>query len=90
MPPPDHADAKINRLDAVLLDVMAQVEAVLRCSREIQRRVLRLRGGDGAISTAARRRMIHDVRAAAAEIEHHYSGGSEIVADLRSAAHDLE
>jgi hypothetical protein len=62
MPLPSDANRQSEVLDVQLLDVFAQIEALLRLGREIQREALRVRGVPAPITPSRRQaagRAIH-------------------------------
>ena len=73
-------DTRIAVLDTALLDAFAQVEALLRCGREIQRNIIKLRGGNDANSPAQRGAVIERLRTKAAEM---HEQGTEMVPLVR-------
>jgi len=81
---PDH---RLNQVDATLLDVIAQIEAMLRCGRALQKGVLRLR--IAAAARPGREKALRDVRLAAEQIERHYREAADVVRELRTAADAL-
>lgn len=49
-------------LDVELLDVFAQIEAMLRCGREVQREALRVRGLPDPVSASQRLEAARSIR----------------------------
>jgi hypothetical protein len=80
----------INELDVALLDVFAQAEAMLRCGREIQRNLIRLRDGNGPTGRAERSSILKKIDQAAAELHDESKTIVPLTRDIRQAARRLE
>jgi hypothetical protein len=83
-------EASINALDAALLDVFAQAEAMLRCGREIQRNLIKLRGGNGPSGLAERSSILKKIDQAASELHDESKAIVPLTHDIRQAARRLE
>jgi hypothetical protein len=77
-------------LDVQLLDVLAQVEAVLRNGREVQREALRVRGVPSPVSPKERRAAGTAVRQRVDQMDKDCNVLCGIVRDLSAAAKELE
>ena len=56
-------DARAALLDVELLDIMAQIECLLRNAREVQRQSLRVRGVPSAVTSGQRRQAADKIHA---------------------------
>jgi hypothetical protein len=86
----DTVEVEINTLDVALLDLFAQNEAILRCGRQIQRSIVTLRGGDGALSTSKRASAISRIQSAATAIHEHCTEMLSRAGDVAQAADKVE
>jgi hypothetical protein len=84
-------DQRINVMDFRLLDLFAQLEAIMRCARDVQRELIRLRerraaaeGVRAATVTTIRKRIITLSRESAA-LQSVVQGVAEVVDGLRAA-----
>ena len=83
-------DERTGELDVHVLDVLAQVEALLRGAREIQRQILRVRGVPRRRSTSQRRAAASAVRKTAQQMLEESRALSVILRDLRREADTLK
>jgi hypothetical protein len=83
-------DARTGELDVHVLDVLAQVEALLRGAREIQRQILRVRGVPRRRSASQRRAAAAAVRKTAQEMLEESRALSVVLRDLRREADTLK
>ena len=81
---------RLNALDVTLLDVFAQAEAMLRCVRDIQRHVLRLRAGEGTLVGGRRASIIEKMRSAASEMRKESSAMLRLISDISKGVDRLE
>jgi hypothetical protein len=77
-------------LDVQLLDVLAQVEAVLRHGREVQREALRVRGVPSPVNPQERRAAGTAVRQRVDQMDKECNVLCGVVRDLSVAAKELE
>jgi hypothetical protein len=75
-------DQQTGFVDVSVLDVLAQVEALLRDAREIQRRILRVRGVPQVQSASRRRTAASDVQKLAHSMSHAARVLSEMCKEL--------
>ena len=83
-------ESSINALDVALLDLFAETEAILRCGREIQRSIVTLRGGDGALSATKRGAVISKIQLAASAMHERCNEMVSRAVDLAHAANDVD
>jgi hypothetical protein len=83
-------DRQAEIVDVQLLDVLAQVESVLRHGREIQREALRVRGVPAPVSDRDRRSAGTAIRKRVDEMQTVCTTLCTVVDDLRSAVRELE
>ena len=83
-------DDRLNALDVTLLDVFAQAEAMLRCARDIQRHVLKLRSGEGSLAGAQRASIIEKMRSAASEALNESKAILPLIRDVVHSVDHLE
>ena len=81
---------RLNALDVTLLDVFAQAEALLRCARDIQRHVLKLRGATGMPAGGQRAAVIEKMRSAASEMRKESDAMRPLIRDISKGVDDLE
>jgi hypothetical protein len=84
------ADKQSELLDVELLDVFAQIEALLRCGREVQREALRVRGLPEPVSASQRLAAGRAIRRHLTEMKQQCGGLGDILGDLQDAAAELE
>jgi hypothetical protein len=84
------ADRKAELLDVQLLDVLAQIEAVLRHGREIQREALRVRGVPSPVNQSQRRAAGTAIRDRVDQMHRDCSTLCTVVEELRVGAQELE
>ena len=77
-------------VDVQLLDVLAQVEAVLRHGREIQREALRVRGVPAPVERAQRRDAAAAIRDRVDQLQADCTTLCRVVEELHAAAQQLE
>jgi hypothetical protein len=77
-------------VDVQLLDVLSQVEAVLRHGRELQREALRLRGVPSPVSSAERVAAVTSIRGRVDAMHGDCLTLCIVVQELRTSAQDLE
>jgi hypothetical protein len=77
-------------LDVELLDVFAQVEALLRCGREIQREALRVRGLPDPVSPAQRLAAGRLICSHLGDMSEQCRALGEVLRDLQDTAGELE
>jgi hypothetical protein len=87
--PPERAEGRLNALDVALLDVLAQAEAMMRYGREIQRKIVTLRGGDGALTQATRAAAVTKIRSAAARMKDECHATAPLLENVVMAASEL-
>jgi hypothetical protein len=85
--PADH-DSEV--LDVELLDVFAQIEALLRCGREVQREALRVRGVPVAVSVTERLAAGRAIRAYLNDMAGQCAALIDVIAELQETARQLE
>jgi uncharacterized protein YoaH (UPF0181 family) len=73
----------------LLLDVLAQIEALLRSGREVQRELLRVRGVPAPTSRERQRKAASRVQTLVAEMLADSRALADIVRDLRGTADRL-
>src|SRR3954471_25073157 len=83
-------DGRTGVLDVQVLDVLAQVEALLRHAREIQREVLEVRGVPEPRSAARRRAAASVVRKTARKMLDDSRGLLKVLRELGRAADTLK
>ena len=81
---------KLNRVDALLLDVIAQVEAIFGVVVRCKRPCCGSAGEQAPVSPTERRRVISQIQKAAEQITHHHGDAAGIVGELSAAAGALE
>jgi hypothetical protein len=77
-------------LDVELLDVFAQIEAMLRCGREVQRAALRVRGLPDPVSDSQRLEAARTIRVHLNNITEQCQALEEVLQDLHRTAVELE
>jgi len=77
-------------LDVQLLDVFAQIEALLRLAREIQREALRVRGLPGPVSASQRKAAGQLIRAHIGELSTECRTLGEVLNELDDTAAELD
>ena len=87
---PDKADRQAEILDVQLLDVFAQIEALMRLAREIQREALRLRGVPTQVSPAERYGAGQAIRRHLEHMGDEGRGLADVIKQLRKSAKTLE
>ena len=80
---------KIDVLDVRLLDLFAQVEAMLRYARDIQRYAIPLRGTSAPLSPRRRRALSAKIRAAVRRINRESNVLKSVVEQVLAAVNDL-
>jgi hypothetical protein len=83
-------DERTGVLDVHVLDVLSQVEALLRGAREIQQQILRVRGVPRQRSAQQRRAAAAAVRKTAQEMLEESRALSRVLEDLRQEADTLK
>jgi hypothetical protein len=83
-------DQRTGVLDVHVLDVLAQVEALLRDAREIQRQILRVRGVPRPPTAAQRRAAAKVVRKTAQQMLEESRGLSAVLRELQREAETLK
>src|SRR5687768_11710091 len=78
------ADKQSELLDVELLDVFAQIEALLRCGREVQREALRVRGLPEPVSASQRLAAGRAIRRHLTEMKQQCGGLGDILGDRKS------
>jgi hypothetical protein len=84
------AERQAEFVDVQLLDVLAQVEAVLRHGREIQREALRVRGVPSRLDRSQRYASGTTIRDRAEQMQTDCVTLCKVVEDLRTGAQELE
>ena len=79
----------IDILDVRLLDLFAEVEALLRHGRTAQREAIKLRGTSAPLSPRERRALITRIRTAVRHIEREYDELRSVVREVADAADAL-
>ena len=82
-------DQRTGALDVQVLDVLAQVESMLRGARDIQRHILRVRGVPRAASLAQRRAAAIAVRKAVDKMMQDSRALSDVLDDLQRTSEML-
>jgi hypothetical protein len=82
-------DKQTGLVDVQILDVLAEIESLLRNAREIQRQILRVRGVPKPQGMAQRRAAAAIVRKIAREMSKDSMALSRILGDLAAAADSL-
>lgn len=88
--PAQKQQGRVNALDLALLDVLAQAEAMMRCGREIQRKIITLRGGDGPLTLEKRSAAVTKIRKAATEMKTECHATAPLVDEVVQAATELQ
>jgi hypothetical protein len=83
-------DKQTGVLDVHVLDVLAQVESLLRHAREIQRQILNVRGVPKKQAAARRRAAASEVRKLAGQMSDETVALSKIVRELERESDTLE
>ena len=83
-------DQRTGVLDVHVLDVLAQVEALLRGAREIQRQILRVRGVPRPPSATHRRMAAAIVRKTARQMLEESRGLASVLRELQREAETLQ
>jgi hypothetical protein len=84
------ADRQSEWLDVHLLDVLAQIEALLRNGREVQRESLRFRGVPSTVTPAERRKAAARITQLAARMLADSRALSGVLRDLSAGAKKLD
>ena len=84
------ADRQSELLDVQLLDVFAQIEALLRLGREVQREALRVRGLPMPVSVPQRKAAGQRIRAHLAELTTECRTLGEVLKELGDTAAELD
>src|SRR5687767_7529044 len=84
------ADKQSELLDVELLDVFAQIEALLRCGREVQREALRVRGLPDAVSPTQRIAAGRAIRGHLNDMTDQCRSLMDVLDDLKATASQLE
>src|SRR5829696_5774802 len=87
---PDSADRQAEILDVQLLDVFAQIEALMRSGREIQREALRLRGVPSRVGADERQDAGHVIRERLARMTGETRALGDVIKELNRTARALE
>jgi|GEM_PF-5873041 hypothetical protein len=82
-------DQRTGALDVQVLDVLAQVESMLRGARDIQRHILRVRGVPRAASLAQRRAAAIAVRKSVDKMMQDSRALSDVLDDLQRTSEML-
>jgi hypothetical protein len=82
-------DKQTGALDVCVLDVLAQVESLLRDAREIQRRILRVRGVPKPKSGTQRRAAASEIRKIARNMSKEAQALSKVLDELETESHSL-
>jgi hypothetical protein len=77
-------------LDVELLDVFAEIEAMLRCGREVQRDALRVRGLPNPVSPSQRLEASRSIRKHLADMMEQCQALADVLRDLDDTAAELE
>jgi hypothetical protein len=77
-------------LDVQLLDVLAQIEALLRSAREIQRSALQLRGAMGPVSASSRQATASDICEKVKEMVAECAELTPLLRDLKGSAEQIQ
>lgn len=77
-------------LDVELLDVFAEIEAMLRCGREVQRDALRVRGLPNPVSASQRLDAARSIRKHLADMTQQCQALTGVLRDLDETAAGLE
>jgi hypothetical protein len=85
-----NADRTSEVLDVQLLDVFAQIEALLRLGREVQREALRVRGLPVPVSASQRRLAGEAIYHHLTEMTSECRTLSEVLSELHATASELE
>jgi hypothetical protein len=80
---------KLDMLDVRLLDLFAQVEALLRLARDVQRHIIPLRGTSGPLPAAERRRRVAALRRSLRLIAEEADVFPAVIRRISEAADDL-
>lgn len=84
------ADRQSELLDVELLDAFAQIEALLRGGREVQREALRVRGLPDPVSAAQRLAAARSIRTHLNDMTAQCQALGDVLGDLQEAAAELE
>ena len=76
-------------LDVQLLDVLAQIEALLRGGREVQREALRVRGVPAPVSPPQRKAAAAKIQKRVAEMDSECQTLCDVIQDLAESADTL-
>jgi hypothetical protein len=85
-----NAERQAEFVDVQLLDVLAQIEAVLRHGRELQREALRVRGVPSPVDRSQRHASGTAIRDRADQMQADCMTLCKVVEDLRAGAQELE
>ena len=86
--PPYYKQSEL--LDVELLDAFAQIEALLRCGREVQRDALRVRGLPAPVSHAQRFAATGSIRLHLTDMMNQCRSLGDVLRDLQDTAAELE
>jgi hypothetical protein len=84
------ADRQSELLDVELMDVFAEIEAMLRCGREVQRDALRIRGLPHPVSVAQRLEAGRSIRNHLRNMIDECRGLADVLRQLQRTAAELE
>jgi hypothetical protein len=84
------AERQSEILDVQLLDVFAQIEALLRLGREVQRHALRVRGVPEPVSAPQRKAAGQRIRAHVGEMANECRTLADILRELEDTAAELD
>jgi hypothetical protein len=82
-------DQRTGALDVLVLDVLAQVESLLRGAREIQRQILRVRGVPRPASLPRRRAAAKAVQKSADQMLEDSRALSDVLEDMQRTSETL-
>jgi hypothetical protein len=81
---------QVDALDVRLLDFFAEIEAMLRYARNVQRYLIKLRGTSAPVSRAQQRMLVHRVRKTVRTIDRESQSLRTVVRSVTQAAADLQ
>jgi hypothetical protein len=84
------AERQSEVLDVQLLDVFAQIEALLRLGREVQREALRIRDVPVPVSSSSRNAAGQRIRTHIAEMTSECRTLGEVLSELQNTATELD
>jgi hypothetical protein len=88
-PSPIPVAVQVDVLDVRLLDLFAQVEAMLRCARDVQRNAIKLRGTSAPVGPAQQRTIADRIRKSVRTIDRESRTLRTVASSVVQASADL-